>query len=321
MKLVITIDTEEDNWGVYTRSGHTLENIGRIPGLQQIFDEFRVKPTYLVTYAVATDPTSVSILKKIFDEGKCDIGTHCHPWNTPPFSPVEEEQTEWNSMLCNLPSELQFNKIRSLHEAIRRHFGLEPICFRSGRWGYNGETARSLERLGYKIESSVLPYTDWTNESGPNFSEQTPKPYRFSPDGIFVESESGPLLQVPATVGYLQSNFKRSNQIFNLLLKEPTKRLRLLGLLDRLELLNKIWLSPENSSGKEMIKLARRMLKNQYPVINMFFHSPSLKAGLSPFVKTGDDERRFLRVIREFLAFVREEGIESIKLSQMIDNP
>jgi len=61
MKLVVTIDTEEDNWGDYSPNGYTLENITYIPELQDLFDEYRVLPTYLVTYSVATDPQSSTI--------------------------------------------------------------------------------------------------------------------------------------------------------------------------------------------------------------------------------------------------------------------
>lgn len=66
-----------------------------------------------------------------------------------------------------------------------------------------------------------------------------------------------------------------------------------------------------------MIRLARRMMANDYEVINLFFHSPSLKCGLSPFVRTKDDEREFLLRIREFLTFAQDKGIGSIKLSDV----
>ncbi|TAK08329.1 MAG: WalW protein, partial [Candidatus Manganitrophaceae bacterium] len=68
MKLIITIDTEEDNWGSYRSTGMTLENIKRIPVLQQLFDAYQVKPTYLITHTVATDEASVAILKPILDQ-------------------------------------------------------------------------------------------------------------------------------------------------------------------------------------------------------------------------------------------------------------
>ncbi|HTG02435.1 MAG TPA: hypothetical protein VK654_17770, partial [Nitrospirota bacterium] len=74
MKLVITIDTEEDNWGSYDSQEYTLENIKNIPVLQELFDRFGVKPTYLITYPVAMHGGSLAILKEIKDSNRCEIG-------------------------------------------------------------------------------------------------------------------------------------------------------------------------------------------------------------------------------------------------------
>ena len=127
------------------------------------------------------------------------------------------------------------------------------------------------------------------------------------------------MIEVPATVDYLYQNFGFSNLLFKLFARSSIKKLRLVGVLNRLNLLNKVWLSPENSDSKDMIKLAKSMKRKKYNLINMFFHSSTLKAGLTPFVKTSDDEKQFLQRIREFLIFARDEGIESIKLSNVTE--
>ena len=41
----------------------TLNNIRRIPRLQDLFDKYGMLPTYLVTYPVASDEESVKILR------------------------------------------------------------------------------------------------------------------------------------------------------------------------------------------------------------------------------------------------------------------
>jgi hypothetical protein len=315
MYLIITIDTEEDNWGDYSSEGSTVENILKIPQLQDLFDKFNAKPTYLVTYPVAKDEKAVSILKGILERGNCEIGTHCHPWNTPPFG---EETNDRNSMLCNLSEDLQFRKINFLHETIVRNFGIEPVSFRAGRWGYSDSVARNLYKLGYKVDTSVISFTNWTGEFGPDFTEIGPRAYRFSLEDIFNGSESGTLMEVPATVGYLQRNFELSNFLLKLLKRGPIRKLRLIGILDRLNILNKVWLSPENSDSKKMIQLTKRMMSNKYKIINMFFHSTSLKAGLSPYVKTENDEVKFINCIKDFLSFTRDAGIETITLSDSV---
>src|SRR3989344_4183211 len=126
MYLIITIDAEEDNWGSFSPTSYTLENIYKIPELQALFDKFNVKPAYLLTYPVATDKKAISIFKKILEHDKCEIGAHCHPWNTPPF---EEETSARNSMMCNLSADLQYRKLQNLHETIKNNFGIEPVSF------------------------------------------------------------------------------------------------------------------------------------------------------------------------------------------------
>jgi len=315
MKLIVTIDTEEDNWGCFTSDGHTVENIQRIPELQDLFDRFQVKPTYMVDYPVVSDDRAASILKTILDKGNCEIGTHCHPWNTPPF---QEATNEKNSMLCNLPAELQYKKIKFLHDAIRQRFGIDPISFRSGRWGYGPEVAKYIYELGYKVDSSITPYVDWTNDYGPDFSELSPRPFKFSSEDIYRHRPDGPLVEIPATVGYLQSNFALCNRISKLLTRQPMERFVLHKILHKLNLLNRVWLSPDVADAKNMIRLARRMMANGYQVINLFFHTPALKRGLSPFVLTQDDEVKFLERIRDVLIFARDAGIGSITLSETL---
>ena len=310
MKLIVTIDTEEDNWGSYNPTGNTVENIGYIREIQELFDKYNVKPTYLLTYPVATDDNSVSLLRGIMERGGCEIGTHCHPWNTPPF---KEQTGPKNSMLCNLPSNLQYEKIRNLHETIRDRFDITPLSFRCGRWGLSEQVLINLTRLGYKIDTSVTPYTNWTAYYGPDMSRYTPEPFKFT-NG--KDNLDHPLLEIPATVGFLQSNFAASNLIFDMAGLFPFRSFRIRGILDMLRMVNKVWLSPEQSDGKAMIALGKRMLKNKYQYLNMVFHSSTLKSGLTPFVKTRDDERKFLRRIEDFLIFSSDTGIESIKLCE-----
>ena len=124
------------------------------------------------------------------------------------------------------------------------------------------------------------------------------------------------MIEIPATVGFHQQSFTLSNNILKILNKKPMNKLRLIGVLDRLNLINKVWLSPETSNSKSMIKLTKCLMKKDYKFINMFFHSNSLQKGFSPYVKTEADECQFIQRIREFLAFTRDAGIESIILSE-----
>jgi hypothetical protein len=207
--------------------------------------------------------------------------------------------------------------MKCLHETIRTNFAVEPISFKSGRFGYNTSVARNLHRLGYKIDTSITPYMDWTRDHGPDFTSFSPRPFRFSSDNALQECATGDLIEVPVTIGFLQPDFVRSNYIFNAVTRGPISKLRLAGVLGRLRLLNKAWLSPELSDSHTMIKLARAMMRNGYGALNLMFHSPSLKAGLTPFTRTASDEKRLLQHLREFLVFAMEAGIELIRLSDV----
>jgi hypothetical protein len=159
---------------------------------------------------------------------------------------------------------------------------------------------------------------DWTNDHGPDFSDISPQPFKFSWQDIYRHAPDGPLVEIPVTVGYYQSNFALCNRIAKLLTKKPMDRLVLHKILHKLNLLNRVWLSPDVADAKSMIRLARRMMANDYQFINFFFHTPALKRGLSPFVLTKDDEVKFLERIRDFLIFARDAGIRSIMLSEAL---
>ena len=214
------------------------------------------------------------------EDGRCEIGAHLHPWYTPPF---EEEKTVRNTMLFNLPKELQYKKIASLHEKIFENFKMEPVTFRSGRWGFDHTVAENIHRLGYKVDTSVSPYMNWEKYHGPDFSDRSPMPEILYMDENRKTGSS--ILEVPATIGFLQSNFDGCNACLNKISNSKLKYFRLAGILDKLKLINKVWLSPESDDRDKMIGLAKIFLKKKYSILNMFFHSPSLQAWINTLFK------------------------------------
>jgi hypothetical protein len=312
MYLAITIDVEEDNWSDYN-SEPVLSNIGKLTELQNLFDKFDVKPTYLISYPVAADKNSISILRKILDRDRCEIGAHLHPWNTPPF---EEEKTVKNTMLFNLSKDLQYRKLESLHEKIVENFKMEPVAFRSGRWGFDQTVAENIHRLGYKVDTSVSPYLNWKSYYGPDFSNRSPMPQ------IVHMGKSGSpdcsILEVPATIGFLQDNYDRCNACLKAISGSALRHFRLIGVLDKLKIINKVWLSPESDDAGKMIQLAESIKRNNYPILNMFFHSPSLQHGLTHFTKTKEEEEELTHRIEKFLEYKVLSNIKSIKLSDSI---
>ena len=84
-RVLLGVDTEADNqWDAAARENPTMRNIAELPRLQSLCDEYGVRPTYVVTYEVATDPESRAVLGNLAATGRSEIGTHHHPWTTPP---------------------------------------------------------------------------------------------------------------------------------------------------------------------------------------------------------------------------------------------
>jgi hypothetical protein len=313
MKLIVTIDVEEDNWGEFIPIGYSLENIKKIHGLQKLFDQYDVKPTYLINYPVATDKFSIEMFKSFLAEGKCEIGMHCHPWNTPPFV---EEHNAFSSMMSNLPAELQFSKLKVLKETIVNNLGVNPVSYRAGRWAFHEGSAKALEAMGFKVDSSVTAYTDWSEFHGVDYSDLPPAPFKFNSNNIFKSDPYGSLLQVPATVGYLQHDFSRANKLFKSLKGKMSKGLRLKGLFDKFSILNQVSFSPEMETSEKMISLIDVMAKRDLDVLNMFFHSTSLVEGLTPLCGLSEGGNCLIRRLESVLQYSSEKKFSSMTLSE-----
>ena len=304
-RFFITIDTEEDDWGEYRSSGFSLEGVRQLSRVQKIFDAVGAIPTYLVTYPVVKDEATRAFLLDNLAKNRCEIGAHCHPWNTPPFG---EELNSRHSMLCNLPYSTVKNKIASLKDEISMSLGVVPVCFRSGRWGFGPDVATAIHDLGFRVDTSVTPFVDWSAAEGPDYRAALTRAYRFSPNNILSEVPNGPLLEVPVTIGFLQRYETLGRRA--IAAQGIQRRLHLRGLLDKARIVNLRWLSPELSTARDMIALARRSLLRGCSYLNMSFHSAALVPGKTPFVRTKHDLDVFLRNIEALMTFVANEGVE-----------
>ncbi len=310
-KILITIDTEEDEWGEFTERSFKVENISQVPLVQELFEHYNARPTYLVDWPVATNSKAVDILKPILDRKHCAIGTHCHSWNTPPQN---VPATEFTSMLSNLPYQEIRNKIANLHQAITDAFGKKPTVFRSGRYGFNSDVARCLIGLGYIADSSMTPFWDWRRFHGPDFRHISTYHYRYHKDSFSKESKIGPLIEFPLSIGILQKiNFlhKFIRRTFSV---PPFSKTKIIGFLEKLSIHNLAWLSPEKSDATTMIRLVNRFVTLKHSFLVLDFHSTSLLPGKSPYVRNNNDLKRFLKNIEQFLMYTQIKGYECITL-------
>jgi len=285
--MIVSIDTEEDNW-YRSRERVTCDNIRELARQATFFQRFGVRPTYFTSYQVAIHPAAADVMREVGPRG--EIAAHLHPWNTPPLA---EAFAPRNSMLKNLPLSLQLSKLQTLTDTLDETFGIRPRAFRAGRYGLGTGTVAALLRCGYRIDSSVTPFISWEDfDDGPSFVDAPLEVHRLGPRGEIIE--------IPLSCGFNRGPFPlwgRVRQAFDVAALRP---LRLVGLAARTGICKRIVLSPELASVDEMLTLSRRLLERGVRHLHLTWHSPSLKAGLSPFTPTQADVLRLYGLIEEY---------------------
>lgn len=296
VKLLISVDTEEDNWRPATENV-SVANIEEVPRFQAFVAGLGLKPTYFTTYQVACVKWAVENLQEAAAGGAAEIAAHLHPWNTPP---MDGDPFGVNTMVHNLPLQLQRQKLEYLtrhHEAV---FGTSPTSFRAGRYGLGHHLVKPLLDLGYKVESSVTPFWDWSEyDSGPDFRGAPMSKYHLSESDLTVDhgSEHGGLVELPLSCGYNRTAFEFWSGVDRVFRSRLLRTLKLPGIAWRTGLLRRIMLSPEIHTAEEMLELTERLLERGLDYLQLTLHSSSLKPGLSPFSRSrGDVERIYRRV-------------------------
>ena len=314
VKLFVSVDVEEDNWRP-ARSGVTIENIRELPRLESFFQRLGIKATYFTTHQVAKVGWAGEILREIHEGGHSEIGGHLHPWNTPP---LEEKFVPRSTMVKNLPYELQVAKLENLTESLSAAVGAAPISFRAGRYGMSSETLRALLHCGYRVDSSVTPFTNWgETDDGPQFEKAPLGCYFFDGSAdVQAPADAGSLLEVPMSFGYSRRPFWFWCRIHRILALGALKPIRPLGVAARLGIVKKLALAPELTPVSDMLLLSRNLVASGIAHLHLFFHSPSLRPGLTPYVTSAAEVDEFYASIESYLeALSGVAQIESLTLA------
>lgn len=291
--LLVVVDTEEEfDWSRFDRLATSIKAIRHIDRVQKIFDAYGIKPAYVVDYPIATQPDGIHALKEIQDSGRGVIGAHLHPWVNPPH---EETVCALNSYPGNLPPELEAAKLRALTEAIAENFGRRPVIYKAGRYGVGPNTARILEENGYEVDASVAPAMDYRGQGGPDFSSYVAQPYWFG--------EKRQLLEIPLTGGFVGPLARLGRVTYRLAGRPVFSALRVLGILSRARLLNRLRLSPEGRAAGEHVKLTQALLKAGVRTFTWTFHSPSVAPGYTPYVRSQEALARFLDSFKQYFDY------------------
>lgn len=294
--LTAVIDTEEEfDWNApFDAQATCVRNIAEQPLAQEIFDNYGMNPTYVIDYPVATTSAARDLLHRIADDGRCEIGAHLHPWVSPPY---EGAIDAFHSYPGNLPTELERRKLTALTQAIAEGFGRQPIIYKAGRYGIGPATLQILLDLGYRIDVSVVPYTDFSRQHGPDFRAYGPQPFQVGPS--FVE--------LPLTVAFAGRLTRQGARLYPALSSSWGKRLHLPGIAARLRLLERIRLSPEGHSLDEMKRLTRAALAKGQRFFMVTYHSSSLLPGATEYVRNLEDRRAFLNTLDRYIRFFLQD--------------
>lgn len=294
--LFIVVDTEaEFDWTGTMRSQHVnVTAMKEIERGQAVLDRYGLRPVYVVDYPVATNPDSVARLRTILNRGGCEIGAHLHPWTTPPF---EEDLSNRNSYPGNLPAALEQAKLANLVTAIEQSFGVRPVFYKAGRYGFGENTAETLAELGFKVDFSFLPGADLRWRDGPSFAGLESSSYRLE----------GGILAAPmtrSTVGLLPALGRTADWVEQsaLLRRVPWR-----SILARSRIADTITLTPEGMTTAKQIRLIKTLLRRGQRQFILHYHSPSLAAGNTNYAPDETGVARLVGRLADVCAFFFEE--------------
>lgn len=288
-RLWVTIDTEMDadmHWRKEWPPQYTSVYEGIPEFLRPIWEKYNVHPIYFVSPEVLYSDACCKMLKEEIKRGAI-IGTHLHPEYVEPNSIWGENMRFTMPQFPNsdCTTEDEFCKIKNLTELIEDRLGVRPVWYRGARFGADLDTIHSLEKLGYRYDSSITPNINWTNQGGPDHSKAPVSRYVIASDNMYCEGDSG-IIEVPVT-------------IFG-------KRLGLIGRLLPDNWLFYNWLRPTHMTYLEMKHLVKTLRERDELV--MMFHSMEVMINKTPYVRNKWMQRYYLWRLDKILGYLRKMG-------------
>lgn len=306
-KFLITVDVEEEfDWAApLHREKHRLDHVDAVLDFQKICDKYHAKPVYLVDWPIINNDRACEIYRHLAKSGQAEIGIQLHPWVTPPF---DEEISIKNSFCNNLPLALQKAKLQNSVDKMISALDVQPRIFRSGRYGFAPKMAEILKEYGIVFDTSVRPYYDYSPESGPDFSQADVRPYWLDQEKTIAE--------LPLTTSYWGVLRTLGRGLYPAIKSMPW----LEGILAQTSLLDRISLTPEGVTISEAIRAIDIAIDDGLPLMILSFHSPSLRAGNTPYANNQSDVDRLLLWWDQILGYLGNRNITSTNLDDILAN-
>ena len=279
--FLITIDTEGDD--LWSRPKEiTTANLGFLPRFQALCERYAFKPTYLTNWEAAVDPHYQACAQDWLARGQCEVGLHIHAWNSPPITPLTEDDFHHQPYLTEYPAALLREKVRVLTDLLEQIFGRKLLSHRGGRWAFDAVYASALADHGYTVDCSVTPNVSWrrvpgdpNGQGGPDFSDAPEHPYLVPIDGSGSETDCG-LLEVPMTI------LRRR--------RWPPERWLRKALGKQVD--RTLWMRPNGRNLDELLEVVDAVQAEGRDYLEFTLHSSELMPGGSPTFRTDEDIER-----------------------------
>lgn len=286
-RFLVTIDTEGDDlWSA--PKDITTHNAEYLPRFQSLCESYGLKPTYLTSYEMAISPFFQEFGREVINNNAAEIGMHLHAWNTPPLSPITEDDYAYRTYLIEYPEQVMRDKVRTMTDLLEDVFNVKMISHRAGRLSFNEVYARILVEEGYCVDCSVTPHLSWKQtrgaphcEGGTDFSRFPEHCYLVDLNDISLPGDST-LLEVPMTV--IQIARPLIDIIRNMF---PTTSVPY-------KALNRIfpsclWLYPGEIKMENLQYILNECLRQNHNYVELCLHSSELMPGGSPRFKDEKD--------------------------------
>jgi hypothetical protein len=232
-----------------------------------------------------------------------EFATHLHPWVNPPLT-ENNEVNDRDSYPGNLPKSIELEKLSQLTDLITKTCDIKPTSYLAGRYGTGEHTLEILNILGYQTDISISPYSDFSHQNGPDFSQYN--------NECFVQNN---ILHWPHTTA-IRALFKPVENWFH---QKPNRFERyqknlLTKLCVKLLRVKRQRLSPEGFSLNDLKAITKTQLSLGQRSFILSFHSPSVQSGLTPYVDNAEQESHFLNTCVNYIEWFKENELGQFSL-------
>jgi len=319
--LVITIDTEADfGPGWVAQSPESYQNIRQLErALLPTLERAQTPATLLLTGDLLERDAPSRQCEELRRQAGWELGTHLHGELVAPKRRYESiSGVTLKDLQCAYPQELEKAKMLTLTQLFGDRFGFAPRSFRAGRYGAGPHTFQCCLRLGYAVDTSVLPgQIVREGSASADFRSFSPFPC------VVAKLDGRALLEIPISLkpGLISGKWrKRAESHLRNAVPNGTPGAPKLPTIRRLlrPLVSPTWLRPSFASARKMMHVLawlEAQVGSPAVVANMMFHSNELLAAASPYNATDYDVEQFIDRIGTTLAKARETGWRPVTLS------